>query len=149
MTASGNTISTTGGSAYAIYLIPQNNSSIGTTTLASNTLLTTGANAFGVYAIPQPNTSLSTLTLTNNRILQSGFDNVRIASASNQPICASFSGNVGLSPGGGGTSFALQSGLPQFRVIDLANLSLNNTGTFQFNGAAIPAAPFTNVATCP
>jgi hypothetical protein len=149
MTAADNTILTSGGSAFGIYVLPINTSVLTNTTLSGNSISTSGASAFGVYVIPQAGTSLPTLTLANNQILQSGFDNVRIANSSNQPICATITGNLAINPSGGGTNFALQSGVQPFRVVNLANLSLNNTGTFQFNGSSIPAAPFTNVATCP
>ncbi len=150
LTVLGNTVTTSGDFADGIAFLIDNNSSVTTATISGNTVRTTGSNADGIYTELTTASSLASLSVTNNQIPESGLNNVQVGNFGGQPICASIRGNVAQNPRGGGVNFDLQSGVATFRVIDLPNLSINNSGgTFQYDFVGAPTASYVNVPSCP
>lgn len=151
-TVTGNTITTNGFSSYGVFVNPAFDSTITTATLTDNTITTNWANSDGILVQPQDRAIISALTLTNNTIPRAGRDSVRIENQGGQPLCVAMTGNRSQNPNvaAGGVDFNLFPGGQPFRVINLPTVSANNvSGTFRYNGAVAPAAPFANVTTCP
>ncbi|MEC4852252.1 MAG: right-handed parallel beta-helix repeat-containing protein, partial [Jaaginema sp. PMC 1079.18] len=176
ITISGNTIERVGSRAIAFDLIQVNatptitieNNTINTTgdqgiyfddieanvnakiTISGNAIANTGDD--GIQFDTIENSATATLQILNNTLSNSAQDGIEIEHTSTSNLCLALSGNTATGITGNGFNFISAVGGGQFQIIDLANITTNNTGTFNPNNITINPNfnnGTTGIAPCP
>lgn len=115
--------------------------------ISGNTIANTGADNIQLNNIQDD--AIATLQIINNTLSNSAQNGLAIKQSSNNDLCLVLSGNTATGITGNGFNLMVEL-WSQFQIVDITNIAINNTGTFNPNNIPInPLFANGNLGTLP